>query len=109
MNTKHETTRFPTPGRVYFMMTYADQALELPVIRSVICVGRNLIDADSKSNEWYFQDVVSYKQFGPFTDVSDPHALEEVEVHRLRDDALSLLLDFEKLIIELGEWQARMG
>lgn len=57
-------------GQAYFLVTYADTAMVLPIVHSIVYVGKNL-DGE-KEDALYFQDVMSYARFGAYPNLKTP-------------------------------------
>jgi hypothetical protein len=94
-----------TIGEVCFMVSYADAGLKLPIIRTLVFVGKN-IDDHEIGDSWYFQDVESFAEIGPYAGKDIPEDLE-VEVHRLDKKGLGLIFDLDGLYEDLGQWRDR--
>ena len=62
----------PTVGQVYFRVTYKDVKMTLPVVESLVYVGKNLSAQDTE-DAWYFQFMDGYAEFGSIaeTDAGD--------------------------------------
>jgi hypothetical protein len=86
----------------YFQVLYCDRSSTLPLIKTLIYIGKNLdgYHAPGTKDEWFFQDLQSYVQHGNF--LSLPENIErEVYVHD--QDAVSGMFDFDGLIKKLYE------
>ena len=78
-------------GDVYYIVTYTDEDMLLPKIRTLVFIGKNIKGNEEKA-QWYFQDTESYA-------VSEcPNVNKiDVELHRVDHDGLSIIFDFKGL------------
>jgi len=81
----------------YFFLKYYDKKSKIPKINTVIFVGKNVLTEKkySKNDEWYFQDVESYLEYGSFLHMS---GIEKREVFALEKKDLSSIYDLSMLI-----------
>jgi len=47
-------------GGVYFSVTFADDDMSIPIIQTLVFIGRNMDESDA--DQMYFQDIDSYQQ-----------------------------------------------
>ena len=81
----------------YFMESFYDQNLKIPKIRTVIYIGKNVLEK-KEADEWYFQDAGSFMEHGSFSNMSKG---TERDIFVLDKDALSLVYDLDGLISDL--------
>lgn len=61
-----ETRQFSV-GNPYYLVTYADEQLSVPVIETYFYLGTNIFADESTDDPcWYFQIADSYLEDGPF-------------------------------------------
>ncbi len=85
-------------GKYYFLIYYHDSKNEIPIIKTYIYIGQNLISEESfMENEWFFKDVKSYLEHGDSLDL--PGVKHEIFV--ATEDVLSRMYDIDGLIEKL--------
>ena len=91
-------------GSVYFMLQYVDDALSIPIVETVVFIGKNVYGDGEKDNFYYFQDVESFKAVGAYPDNSQG----EGNVFSLPEKAVATtIFTLDSLVDELGNVIAR--
>ncbi len=83
-------------GGVYFFVNYADDKLLVPLVQTVVFVGRNLTPTDSGCV--YFQDYESYQRGVRYGTVAEG---DEAQFFSGSEDELGHIFDFERALEEL--------
>lgn len=83
-------------GSVYFSVNYIDDELLVPIIETLVFIGKNLEPADSSCV--YFQDVESYRQGVRYQDASEN---EHAQFYSGAEDELNHIFHFEQALEEL--------
>lgn len=92
-----------TMDNIYFMVDYADEEMKVPLVRSIVFIGRNLGD-DDDTDTIYFQDVDSYLGGIRFSDNPTPGSC--LFFHCSADD-LGAIFEFEQALDELMKCSVR--
>ena len=89
-------------GQVYFIVTYIDTQLSIPIVRSVAYIGQGL-DGE-RDHSLYFQDAVSFVELGAYPNVRKAKAAKEekAEIIVTATEPPPNLFAFEGLIDELS-------
>lgn len=85
-------------GAVYFMLQYVDDALAVPVIETVVFIGKNLDGDGTDDGLYYFQDVESFKAIGAYPN----NRQGEGNVFSLPEKAIANIFALDGLVEELG-------
>jgi len=83
-------------GRTYFSVTYADEHMRIPVIETLVFLGRNLSEGDT--NRLYFQDADSYIRGVRFETARET---DGAEFHTCTPKDLGAVFELENAIEEL--------
>ncbi|MBT2119744.1 hypothetical protein KK141_21675 [Dyella sp. LX-66] len=94
---QHVTYDELTVGDDYYMISYADGDCKIPVMESLIYLGKNIVGLDS-AETLYFQDAESYRAGVRVTDSPERGTYE---LHGLKPDQLDMIYDFERALEEL--------
>jgi hypothetical protein len=90
------------PGRIYFSLTYADEAELVPMLEPMVFIGRDLMPDDV--GQLYFQDVTSYQEGIRFD--ADPDEEEATFVVGPADE-IDDVFEFDAAVDELVRCAAR--
>jgi len=82
-------------GAAYFSVTFYDDDMLIPDMKTMIFIGNNLEKEDT--NSLYFQDVDSYKRGARYGSAKDGDAT----FYKCSSDQLSAIFDFEHALEEL--------
>jgi hypothetical protein len=83
-------------GEVYFAVNYVDDEMQVPVIRTLVFIGKDLEPQDS--GQVYFQDVESYREgFRYGSEVTDEWARFETG----SENEVSHIFHYERALEEL--------
>jgi hypothetical protein len=83
-------------GKAYFSVTYGDEKLLVPLVETLVFIGRNLEKGDS--DLLYFQDHLSYSNGRLY---GDAVAGDEIYVSTYHEGKTNPLFDFEHALEEL--------
>lgn len=83
-------------GNVYFSITYADEELLIPVMETLVFIGRDLDKGDR--GILYFQDAISYTAGERYGDAT---AGGRINVSRLLEQQTKHIFDFERALEQL--------
>lgn len=88
-------------GATYFMLSYTDEHFLIPIVETLIFLGRGLQgESDVKL---YFQDAESYVHVGPFPQETS----DDQELFTFPDHGLGSILELDEAIEELQRCLAR--
>jgi hypothetical protein len=74
-------------GQPYFLLGYADRDFTLPLIKSLVYIGRDLDPSGPPGTRWYFQDPESYAAKGAFPrDAWGIGAVPEADLDKIEGD-----------------------
>ncbi len=84
------------PGQCYFLLTYYDEALRIPRIRSLIFVGKDIfgMPQSGESEQWVFQNPESFLAYGLF----DSATYATADILAVNRDLIDRIFDIERLI-----------
>jgi hypothetical protein len=80
-------------GEIYFALNFSDAEMLVPLIETIVFIGRNLEPGDS--SEAYFQDLTSFKEGVPYEDT------RKATFYSGSMDSLSHIFTYEQLLNEL--------
>lgn len=84
-------------GETYFNIAYADEAMTIPVMESLVYIGKNL--DDDESDNLYFQDVESYRAGARITDPETDSSIGTL--YAWPPGGLNSVFEFERGLEEL--------
>lgn len=88
-------------GKCYFLLMFAHPRIEIPVIKTLIYIGKNVYPPETPSeDEYYFQDPESYLEHGSFLNLSKETEYKTLLVTK---DSLFTMYDLKGLIGTLSE------
>ena len=90
-----------TPGETYFTIQYADSDLLIPIMETIVFVGRDL-DPDDPGR-LYFQDVECHRMGIKYGSGS----WEETGFRTCREDGANYIFEFERALEELMKCSLR--
>ena len=89
-------------GEVYFALNYVDSQMLVPMVDTLVFIGRNLEAKDIA--EVYFQDIVSYQEGVPYEwEAND----ETGTFFCASEDQINHIFTYEQLLNELMKCAAR--
>ena len=91
-------------GSIYFILNYVDDEMLIPVMETVVFVGRDLKAGDS--GLVYLQDIDSYMEGIRY---DTPAESNYGTFHTRRDDLLSDIFEYERALEELMRCSIRRG
>ena len=83
-------------GEIYFALNFSDAEMLVPLIETIVFIGRNLVPEDS--NEAYFQDLTSFKEGVPYEWEIDTR---KATFYSGSMDSLGHIFTYEQLLNEL--------
>jgi hypothetical protein len=86
-----------SPGQLYFMVQYIDPDLLVPVVQSVIFIGKN-VDGEGE-DLWYFQDVESHSTLGEYPNAE----VGPGDIFVLPEEGLSSIVVLDAVVKDLSE------
>lgn len=90
-----------SPGKLYFMVQYIDSDLLVPVVQSVIFIGKN-VDGEGE-DLWYFQDVESHATLGEYPNAE----VGPGDIFVLPREGLSSIVVLDAVVKDLSECSGR--
>jgi hypothetical protein len=93
-----------TVGQCYFSVTYADTEMTIPLIESMVFIGRDLNSGDT--GKLYFQDVESYRDGKRLDDAVEG---DGTKFFVCSPTECSAVFEFERAIEELMRCSLRRG
>lgn len=93
-----------TVGQCYFSVTYADTEMTIPLIESMVFIGRDLSPGDT--DRLYFQEVESYRDGKRLDDAVDGDGTKFFVCSPIE---CSAVFEFERAIEELMRCSLRRG
>jgi len=91
-------------GDVYFVVSFCDHEMNIPEMRPVVFVGRDL--AEDESGALYFQDYESYQMGARYDDSNDSHV---AEFERHAEEQSTGVCEFERALDVLLRCSLRRG
>jgi len=82
-------------GSVYFVVSYADEDLLIPLLEPLVFIGRDLEPDDE--NHVYFQDVGSYRKGIPYSGLQGAHT----SFHVYSAKYINNFFEYERALDEL--------
>jgi hypothetical protein len=89
-------------GQIYFSINYVDDEMLVPIIETLVFIGKNLEPGDI--DDAYFQDLISYKEGVTYNWESDEGA---ATFYSGSMNALNHIFNYEHLINELMKCSLR--
>ncbi len=90
-----------TRGEVYFRVDYFDDEMLVPVMKSLVFLGRDVMGA--RDNDLYFQDLESFLALGTGADDDEDWG----PLYRCADDQLTNIFALDKAIDEFQRCNVR--
>lgn len=93
-------------GKCYFMLSYFDEDLLMPLIETYVYIGMNLLATDAPASEpvWYFKKPDQFLRMGYRLETDDLRDCITVD-----QESVELLLDLPELVERLADVAARDG